>query len=167
MSLPNIPDITPEIKLKRSDVIHLLLASIAMEEMSLSHIMNAEGEKIQKVLKHDPCIADILEINRSTERMLRNVIKQQMLLQFKMEDVLVYGRMEHKHKRRVPEDGEKDEDYEVGAMEQEINEDDIENGIDDEDIENNIDDIENSIANEDIENNADNIENRIDDDDLN
>ncbi|HJV44325.1 MAG TPA: hypothetical protein VJ824_01220 [Bacillota bacterium] len=92
MSMPNIPDITPHINLKRGKVINLLLASIALEEISLSHIMNAEGEKIQKVLKMEhSSLADILKINNSVERTLRNVIKKQMLLQFKLEDVIKFA----------------------------------------------------------------------------
>ncbi len=92
MSLPNIPDIKPIIKLKRSEVINLVIASIAMEEISLSHIMNAEAEKIQAILKLTPNISEILEVNRSVERSMRNVIKKQMLLQFKMEDIISYWR---------------------------------------------------------------------------
>ena len=46
MSYPNLPNITPTITIKREDVINLLLASIAMEELSLAHIINSEGEKI-------------------------------------------------------------------------------------------------------------------------
>ena len=92
MSLPNIPDIKPIIKLKRSEVINLVIASIAMEEISLSHIMNAEAEKIQAILKLTPNISEILEMNRSVERSMRNVIKKQMLLQFKMEDIISYWR---------------------------------------------------------------------------
>lgn len=46
MSLPNIPDIAPEISLNRCESINLLLSSIALEEIGLSHIINAEGEKI-------------------------------------------------------------------------------------------------------------------------
>lgn len=89
MSLPNIPDIKPKITVKREQAINLILASIAMEEISLSHILNAEGEKIQSVICHDDhTIHDLLKVNRSVERTLRNVIKTQMLLQFKLEDTL-------------------------------------------------------------------------------
>ena len=50
MSQPNLPNISPEINLSRTQVIDLLLASIAMEELSLAHILNAEGEKLQFAL---------------------------------------------------------------------------------------------------------------------
>ena len=100
----DFPDIVPNINLKREKVINLLLASIALEEISLSHIMNAEGEKIQKVLKMEhTSLRDILKINNSVERMLRNVIKKQMLLQFKLEDVIKLACIEE-----VEEDCEKE-----------------------------------------------------------
>lgn len=96
MSYPNIPNITPEIDLSRKDVINLLLASIALEELGLSHIINAEAEKIQYVLgtlnQRAPveCITvdQLLKVNRSVELAMRNVIKKEMLLQFKLEDVI-------------------------------------------------------------------------------
>ncbi|CAH8712391.1 hypothetical protein M5W83_27625 [Paenibacillus thiaminolyticus] len=89
MSMPKVPDITPEITLNRKEAINLLLTSIALEEIGLSHIINAEGEKIQRFVKdHHTELDDILSINRSVEIMLRNVIKKQMLLQFKLEDIL-------------------------------------------------------------------------------
>lgn len=88
MSLPNIPNITPKIDLKRHDVVSLLLASIALEEIGLSHILNAEGEKIQAVLKHSPQLESLLLVNKSVERTMRDAIKTQMLLQFKLEDTL-------------------------------------------------------------------------------
>jgi len=89
MSLPNIPDVTPRITLKREEVIHLLLTSVAMEELSMSHIMNAEGEKIQQLLeKEEISLDDMLRLNRSMERMLRNVISKQILLQFKLDHIL-------------------------------------------------------------------------------
>ncbi|MCE7791877.1 hypothetical protein K8O68_05515 [Salipaludibacillus sp. CUR1] len=89
MGMPEIPDLKPKIDLDREDVINLLLVSIALEELSLAHIMNAEGEKIQKVIgnKH-ATIDDLFDINRSVERTLRNVIKKEMLLQFKLEDTI-------------------------------------------------------------------------------
>ncbi|MGL5379891.1 MAG: hypothetical protein ACRDBA_08205, partial [Clostridium sp.] len=47
MSMPNIPNINPEVNLEIKDTISMLLSSIALEEIGLSHIINAEAEKIQ------------------------------------------------------------------------------------------------------------------------
>ena len=95
MSLPKIADINPDINIKREDAINILIASIGLEELALAHILNAEGEKIQYVLGtlegKDPgeiTICDVMEINESVNRTLRNVIKTEILLQFKLEDAL-------------------------------------------------------------------------------
>lgn len=88
MSMPNIPNISPEIKLRREEVVNLLLASIALEELGLAHLINAEGEKLQKVIEHAKCVEDFLEANKSVEKMLKTIIKKEMLLSMKLEDVL-------------------------------------------------------------------------------
>lgn len=88
MSFPNIPNVNPDIDLDREDVINLLLASIAFEELGLAHILNAEAEKMQKGIEHACNIADLLELNYSAERLLKTIIKKEMLLQFKLENVL-------------------------------------------------------------------------------
>ncbi|WP_246020340.1 hypothetical protein [Lysinibacillus telephonicus] len=89
MSLPNIPNITPKISLERCDTINLLLSSIALEEIGLSHILNAEGEKLQYFLKTCPeNYHDYLKINNSINNTLRTIIKSQLLLQLKLEDVV-------------------------------------------------------------------------------
>jgi len=98
MSFPNIPNVTPTISINRDDVINLLLASIAFEELGLSHLINSEAEKIQYVLgtlnvqtaPEPPTINDLLKIDKSVNQTLRNVIKNQMLLQFKLEDIIEY-----------------------------------------------------------------------------
>lgn len=88
MSMPNIPDINPEITLTREAVLNLLLASIGLEELGLAHIINAEGEKIQAAIGLATSLPDLIAIDESVEKTLRTVIKNQMLLQFKLEDVL-------------------------------------------------------------------------------
>lgn len=98
--MPEIPDIKPEIKLKREEVINLLLASIALEEIGLSHIINAEAEKLQKAIQHAECFEDLLIINNSVEKMLKTIIKKEMLLQFKLEGVL-----------EIPSGEDRDEDH--------------------------------------------------------
>lgn len=95
MSFPTIPDINPSITISRKDSINLILMSIALEELSLAHIMNAEAEKIQAVLgtlEGGPDISatfeDLIQIDKTVERVLRTVIKKEMLLQFKLENIL-------------------------------------------------------------------------------
>lgn len=100
MSMPNIPDVNANINLNSDDVINLLFASIAFEELGQSHLINAEGEKIQYVLGtlenlkplEPATIEDLQKINTSVKQMVRNIIKNQMLLQFKLEDVIDFVR---------------------------------------------------------------------------
>ena len=61
----------------------------------MAHILNAEAEKIQFVVGTlevrpgvVPTIPDILTINSSVRRTMQDVIKKEMLLQFKLENVL-------------------------------------------------------------------------------
>lgn len=60
-----------------------------MEEISLSHILNAEGEKLQHFLKRDVChLEDYLAINKSVNKTIRSILKAQMLLVLKLEEVV-------------------------------------------------------------------------------
>lgn len=80
---------------------NIIIASIAMEELAIAHILNAEGEKLQYVLgtldgakPEDITICDIMEVNKSMQKTLRDVTKAEMLLQFKLEDVLALAENE-------------------------------------------------------------------------
>lgn len=42
-----------------------LLQSVALQETALAHILNAEGEKLQKAVCMSQCIDDLLSINES------------------------------------------------------------------------------------------------------
>jgi len=94
MSFPNIPNFTPNISIDRNDVINLLLASIALEEIALSHIINSEGEKIQYVLRTLPgltpaaTLEEILEVNDSVRDTLAMTIKKELLLDNKLKQIL-------------------------------------------------------------------------------
>ncbi|MED3662940.1 hypothetical protein NST62_11455 [Ureibacillus sp. FSL K6-8385] len=96
MSMPNIPDISPAISIDRDDVINLLLASIALEEIGLAHIINAEGEKIQFAIQNlndapspPPTAAElILKINSSVNDTLAAAIKKELLLDQKLKQVI-------------------------------------------------------------------------------
>ncbi|MDC0748133.1 hypothetical protein [Polyangium mundeleinium] len=84
---PNLPDFNPE------DVASLVLISIAMEEMGLSHILNAEGEKIQWILgtlgegstpaPAEVTVEDVLDINQSVRDTLEAVVAKNLLLHMK------------------------------------------------------------------------------------
>ena len=89
MGMPNVPDIKPEIDLEREDIINLLLASVALEELGLAQIINVEGEKVQHVLKtHCTNFDDMMTINDKVDRILKDVIKKEILLQFKLDHIM-------------------------------------------------------------------------------
>lgn len=95
MSFPNIPNVTPSITVTTGEAVNLLLASIAFEELGLAHIINAEAEKIQAVIGTLPgvsipgtTIGSIIEINNNVNNTLKTVIKKEMLLQFKLEEII-------------------------------------------------------------------------------
>lgn len=96
MSQASIPNITPEISITLEDSVNLLLASIALEELALAHIINAEGEKIQYIIgtlpgvtpPEVPSLSTLLTINDSVRKTLQSVIAKEIILNFKMENVL-------------------------------------------------------------------------------
>ncbi|MDP4099414.1 hypothetical protein OIN60_22110 [Paenibacillus sp. P96] len=94
MSYPNVPNITPTITIDYCDAVNLLLVSIAMEEIGLSHIINAEAEKIQYVLGTlhgngtSASIDDILKVNKDVRSTLSEVVRKELLLQMKLETIL-------------------------------------------------------------------------------
>ena len=76
----------------------MIIASIAMEELALSHIVNAEGEKLQYVLGTlpggpKPCAGtqEVLAVNKSVKDLLDTVMQNQMLLKGKLEKALEAG----------------------------------------------------------------------------
>lgn len=76
----------------------MIIASTAMEELALSHIVNAEGEKLQYILgtlpgSRKPCAntQEILAVNQSAAALLDTVMQSQMLLKGKLEKALEAG----------------------------------------------------------------------------
>lgn len=88
MSMPEFP--SSEAILTREQAINAILTSIAMEEIALSHIMNAEGEKIQYAIEYikannTSCdLHKLLEINKSAAEMLEQITDMQIVLKNKM-----------------------------------------------------------------------------------
>lgn len=92
MSMPSFP---PDgANLTREEALTMIIASIAMEELALSHILNAEGEKLQYILGTlpgtKPCAGprEVLAVNRSVTALLEAVTQNQMLLKNKLERAL-------------------------------------------------------------------------------
>jgi len=94
MSMPTFPTNmntpTPE------EALSQIISSIAMEELGLSHIINAEGEKIQYVLgtlegtipPADVTLEDVLNVNDSVQKMLETILFKNIILKSKLSEAL-------------------------------------------------------------------------------
>ncbi len=70
----------------RTQAITDIIESIALQETALSHILNAEGEKMQAVIAmEDISAAELLELNRSVELLVGAVTRLEIILQSKLE----------------------------------------------------------------------------------
>ncbi|ARK32717.1 hypothetical protein [Halalkalibacter krulwichiae] len=92
MSMPQIPK-EPHRPDKKKVVIDLF-ESIALEEIALSHILNAEAEKIQAFVGEDldfptcPSNHDISKFNNGVVQLLETVVMKEWLLLRKFENVM-------------------------------------------------------------------------------
>jgi len=91
--MPKFPEIDSEITCESA--LNMILASIAMEELALSHIINAEGEKLQYVLGtletgccKKPDFDEVLKVNQSVTGLLESVSQNQIILKNKMDKAL-------------------------------------------------------------------------------
>ena len=88
MPMPTFPQIDPP--LTREGSINGIISSIAAEELSLSHILNTQGEKLQYVLGTLPGLEqaadleEVMKVNKSVQDTMSNVMEQQMLLTAKL-----------------------------------------------------------------------------------
>ena len=84
MSMPTIT--TSPNPISMSQAITDLIESIALEETALSHILNAEGEKLQKVLAmEDVSLNQILDVNETVMNMVTTVNELEHTLRDKLE----------------------------------------------------------------------------------
>ncbi len=75
----------------REEAITDLIASIALEETALSHILNAEGEKLQAVIAIEGVTQEeLLAVNKSVECMVKAITSLEMVLKSKL-DVVTCG----------------------------------------------------------------------------
>lgn len=63
-----------------------IIASVALEQAALAHILNAEGEKLQKVVSiAGVSHTQLLDTNKSVEKMVNAIARLEMVLQSKLE----------------------------------------------------------------------------------
>jgi hypothetical protein len=65
-----------------------IIESIALVEAALAHILNAEGEKIQKVVKCSNDIDEILETNRLVNKTITSIVHLEQVLYSKLDLVI-------------------------------------------------------------------------------
>ncbi|MDD4422633.1 MAG: hypothetical protein PHD46_06325 [Eubacteriales bacterium] len=77
----------PEFKpncIDRCDAITDIIESVALEQAALSHILNAEGEKLQAVI-HSRCSTEtLLKTNCSVQSMVESITRLEIVLQSKL-----------------------------------------------------------------------------------
>lgn len=92
MSMPEIPESKHRPTLHQ--VIIDLLESIALEEIALSNLINAESEKIQAFVgkrldfPSSPSTFQIIEFNQSINRIMETILMKEWLLLKKLETVM-------------------------------------------------------------------------------
>ena len=79
-----MPVITPGTG-ARCQAITDIISSVALEQTALSHILNAEGEKIQKIVAEATTADEMLAVNKSVNSMVNSITRLEMLLQNKLQ----------------------------------------------------------------------------------
>lgn len=69
----------------RCQAITDIITSVALEQTALGHIINAEGEKIQKIVATAQTAEEMLDVNKSVKSMLNAITRLEMVLQGKLE----------------------------------------------------------------------------------
>ncbi|MEG0794546.1 MAG: hypothetical protein RSE17_02890 [Bacilli bacterium] len=68
----------------RTQAISDIIESVALEQTGLSHILNAEGEKIQAVVATGT-IDQMLAVNRSVQKTINTVSRLEQVLESKLD----------------------------------------------------------------------------------
>ncbi|MEF9958929.1 MAG: hypothetical protein RR090_06450 [Niameybacter sp.] len=88
-----------------------LLESVALEEMALSHIVNAEGEKLQEVMRQysETCIGfcQVQDACKSSQSMMQSVIMKEWLLLNKLNIIMDVKRSMEPYSQRTSSCSEK------------------------------------------------------------
>ncbi|ARK32715.1 hypothetical protein [Halalkalibacter krulwichiae] len=102
MSNPNIDNIQPNIDIDREQVINLLLASVALDELAIAHLVNGEAEKLQRALgtlevdgDTPPALIETLDdwrsVNRDVIKFLKFATQKEFNLLVKLQDVVDFA----------------------------------------------------------------------------
>lgn len=84
----SMPVITPS-STSRAQAINDLMESIALQETGLSHIINAEGEKIQAVVAmNNVCFNELIAVNESVRDTLSAIAEFEQILYDKLSILL-------------------------------------------------------------------------------
>lgn len=80
-----MPVITPS-NTTRQQAITDIIESVALQEAALAHILNAEGEKLQRIIcTQSATPPQLLEFNKSVEQTVRTVAQLDVILQGKLQ----------------------------------------------------------------------------------
>ncbi len=100
MSQPNIPDITPKISVTKKEALSLLLSSIAMEELALSNLINAEADKmlaLASLAKKEGCLPSrsLLQIQQNTAQFIEGIVIKQWLALNRLDRIIQLAGHDH------------------------------------------------------------------------
>lgn len=80
-----MPIITPGTGTREQSITDLI-QSVALQETALSHILNAEGEKMQAIIAMpDTTHEQMMELNASVNKMINAITRLEMLFHAKLE----------------------------------------------------------------------------------
>lgn len=91
MTLPDDSERKPGNPISKRESLALLLTSVAMNEISLSHIISAEAEAIQSLVRSRPdeiSYMSVIRINNTASRLLEEVSNGQWLSLNKLDRIL-------------------------------------------------------------------------------
>ncbi|MGL4345638.1 MAG: hypothetical protein ACRCTE_10595 [Cellulosilyticaceae bacterium] len=90
MGMPQIPD--GKNRPNFEETIIDLLESVALEEMALAHMMNAEGEKMQELVRQfrcmDICFCEMEDASKNMQHMVSSMIMKEWLLMSKLHTII-------------------------------------------------------------------------------
>ncbi len=69
----------------REQAVTDLIESVALQETALSHILNAEGEKMQAIIAMEATPEQLMELNDSVNKLVNAVTRMEMTMQAKLE----------------------------------------------------------------------------------